>query len=150
MYNIISRDFKSGILLTKFSVNNYLEALSLVEALAYDFIEAKEGINNYKIYNKSLSGQFGKVPYGYCICKSRNKYLKLTIFQKELIKGILYNSWKMTKIISFQILEPEKKNESELFRPETDEFRIQEKIIKWNTIHSDMRSAVSKRKFFPN
>ena len=85
-----------------------------LEAFAWTYVN-KLQIVHQKFYRKSKSHKWGNVPMGYFAVMSPQK---ITIYRKSQLSGIIYNSLKVEKIISFIMIKPRKKIIAEL--PEQD------------------------------
>lgn len=132
---IISKiDGKNKII---YKSNNLNELLRKLEELTFVFLNTLEVQKEEKLLKKSKSGKCGWYPYGYCAVST---YDKITIYKKELVKGILYNNDNIRKIINFQIIRPEERSHPDI---EKDFDMINDcvnyKINKWEHIHDEIK-----------
>ena len=81
---------------------NYYEGLALVEELATNLVNKMEGTKHspIKIYNINDTGR----PFSYFIEKNPNHFHKLTVRQKVLEKGVLFNSIKFMDIVEYNLV----------------------------------------------
>jgi hypothetical protein len=108
MYCVVCRNHVTEITSIVYKSNSYREVHAELEAYVAQFVRKKQGDifgSDIKFYQKSVSGKFGKVPYGYIICKGNRSYPKLTVYNKVVVKGIIYDTWTVNKIMSCQIFD---------------------------------------------
>lgn len=117
--------------------NNLTDLFRKLEELTFVFLNTLEVQPEEKLLKKSKSGKCGWYPYGYCAIST---YDKITIYKKELIKGILYNNDNIRKIINFQIIRPEERLHPDIEK-DYDEINtfVNYKINKWEHIHDDIK-----------
>lgn len=120
-----------------------------MELLAKECFQEKEGAREFRIYPKSLSRKYGKIPAGFFVRKSLGKFPKLTVCEKLSIPGILYSGIMIDKIVSFQIIKiPELMMDDCVYISDVpiqgndldSSFCQEHKISGWNLIHNDIRS----------
>lgn len=73
-----------------------------IETLASDYIDRLQIVPKI-FYKKSLSSRWGKAPEGYFLVSRPSK---ITIYKKSILKGVLYNSTVVSKVISFILIKP--------------------------------------------
>lgn len=101
-YVILYKDYKSNIFKAISHTLSFNEAVVNCEKIALNFITQREG-DQYgeKFYEKSKSGKWGRVPFGYFVCRGSNK-TKFTIYRKYYQCGYIYSSVKIDKVCSFE------------------------------------------------
>lgn len=124
---------------TILKTKNVSELWRGLEECAYDYLSRLQ-VQDEQYHPKSLSGKWGKHPFGYFMVYNPGK---ITIYHKRLAPGYLYNSVKVDKVVSFFAIEPTKKEYQFLPRDEVaiQDF-IMEKQNEWRVIHDD----IEKRK----
>lgn len=149
MYTIIGRNYKTGKLIVIYKTISKREAEANVESIAHAFVKSREGEVPFRIY-ESKSKKFGKVPFGHFICKS-SKFAKFTVMNKVKIPGLIYNTYRIEKVVSFQVL----RDETEEPEPEPDLIQLRsadrdllERSEDWKEIHSRiiLHSAEKEKK----
>jgi len=101
-YFIISNDHindKKNILHYNYSHSKY-DALEIIQEYAEAFIKNIEGNEPIIYYNPNENNR----KFGYFIMKDFNDINSLTAYRKYKIKGYIYNSVKIDKIITFTLV----------------------------------------------
>jgi len=82
--------------------NNLRELLRHIEEIAFDFLLSNE-VQDEKYFKKSKSGYYKSHKMGYFMVAG---YDKITIYNKYIDKGYLYNSIEVKKIITYILIRP--------------------------------------------
>jgi hypothetical protein len=103
---IIAKEIKGKLgsykIIEKNNCVRYL--INEIENLTFDYVNKFQVIER-KFQKKSLSGKYGNMDYGFFVVKGNDK---LTVYNKFLDRGIIYNSTIVKKIITFIIVRPRK------------------------------------------
>lgn len=110
---------------------NIRELREEIENLVWDYV-FKHSIIEKKYFKKSRSHKWGNVPYGYFVVSQNNK---LTVYNKFVRTGILYNSTIVEKAISLVLIEPEKKQFTPLIKDSEYVAISEQKIDDFEHIH---------------
>lgn len=97
MYIVVKKDYINNRSAEIYKCPSLNEGHAKTEEFAREFVEKQEGQTNSKIFFKSEPKR------GYYMKKSKN-FNKISVYNKEVIKGIFANEVKQNKILSFQLV----------------------------------------------
>lgn len=100
--------------------NNLRELLRNIEEIAFDFLLSNE-VQPEKYFKKSKSGYYKSHKFGYFMVAS---FDKITIYNKYIAKGYVYNSTEVKKIITYILIRPQARADPILYENEWDENNI--------------------------
>ena len=113
LYNISIEDYnnqKSYILSESLKGLEKYNAIELMNDHINKYLDNKEGFKDRAIYREPSTGlkssTFYSYPLGYIVTKSKTgNYYKYTIYNKIVIKGLVYNTFNVVKLFTIQLNE---------------------------------------------
>jgi hypothetical protein len=157
MYCIVKRDYKTGKLIICDRFTSLREAQSEIEGKSFEIVRDQEGEKNAKIFKSSVSGKCGLLPFGFVICKSLQKYIKLTIIEKKTDPNSWISGFMIRQVCSFQICEDQNYDDTPNVEREPclREEIFQQRCLTWHNVHAELlivhsNAVISKKKWAAN
>ncbi len=120
--------------------SNLMELYSKLENMAFDYVCSRQVIEE-EYYEKSISGKWGKVPFGYFMCRKSDD--KITVYYKYKSVGYIYTTIEIKKIIAFTLIKPDRRvfENTEISSGvplEGDERTFLEISSRWTDVHQEL------------
>jgi hypothetical protein len=116
---------------------NLRELLRKLEEIAFEFVLQHE-VQPEKYFKKTKSGFYKTHKMGYFAVSNWDK---ITIFEKYIDKGYIYNQIKIRKVITYILIRPERSSVIQgMKESEWDEDKYLEKIALFQNIHKEIDS----------
>lgn len=104
MYIVVEKNYKTLSNREVYKTENRYEACAKVEELSEEFVKSKEGTANSELYEHTKSNLWKTHPQGYFMVRD-SKFNKITIVCKEFIPGVLYGNFKISEVLSYEVVD---------------------------------------------